>query len=68
MKLTGIIDAHAFRQAILEARERLRLQGRGGLPSLTSGDVGEHQAQLEALQAIHGQLADIAALLRQRSP
>ncbi len=66
MKLTGIIDAHAFRQAILEARDRLRLQGRGGLPSLTDGGAPSRTAELETLQAIQGQLADIAELLRRR--
>ncbi len=66
MKLTGIIDAHAFRQAILEARDRLRLQGRGGLPSLTDGGGTARTTELETLQAIQGQLADIAELLRRR--
>lgn len=66
MKLTGIIDAHAFRQSILDARERLRLQGRGGLPALTDGSTTPRAAELETLQAIQGQLADIAELLRRR--
>lgn len=67
MKLTGIIDAHAFRQAIMDARERLRLQGRGALPSLTDAGVAAGRAELETLQAIHGQLAEIAELLRNRT-
>jgi len=66
MKLTGIIDAHAFRQAILDARDQLRLQGRGALPSLTDGGSASRSAELETLQAIQGQLADIAELLRRR--
>ena len=65
MKLTGIIDAHAFRAAILDARDRLRAQGRGGLPSLTGG--GTATAELETLQAIQGQLTEITALLRRRA-
>lgn len=66
MKLTGIIDAHAFRQAILDARERLRLQGRAGLPALTGGGDASRPGELETLQAIQGQLAEIADLLRRR--
>jgi putative membrane protein len=66
MKLTGIIDAHAFRQAIMDARERLRLQGRGALPSLTDGGTAPRTGELETLQAIQGQLAEIAELLRRR--
>lgn len=67
MKLTGIMDAHAFRQAILDARERLRTQGRGGLPSLSDGGGAPHTAELETLQAIQGQLTEITALLRRRT-
>ncbi len=66
MKLTGIVDAHAFRQAILDARDRLRTQGRGGLPSLTDGGAASHTAELQTLQAIQGQLTEITALLRRR--
>ena len=54
MRLTGIIDAQAFRTRILQAREALRHQPQGG------------DAQLAALRAIEAKLDDIAALLRAR--
>jgi putative membrane protein len=66
MTLTGIIDAHAFRQAIMDARERLRLAGRGGLPALTDGAGPTRTEELETLQAIHERLGEIASLLQQR--
>lgn len=66
MTLTGIIDAHAFRQTIMDAREQLRLAGRGGLPALTDGAAPARTEELETLQAIHARLGEIAALLQQR--
>jgi putative membrane protein len=36
MHLTGIIDAHEFRNRIIEARENLRAQMRGGGPATES--------------------------------
>jgi len=67
MTLTGVIDAHAFRQSILEARERLRLPGRAGLASITDGVTvdGRHE-ELALLQAMNERLAEIAVLLQQR--
>lgn len=54
MRLTGIIDAQAFRTQILQARDALRHppQDRGG------------DAQLAALNAIEARLDEIAGLLR----
>ena len=66
MTLTGIIDAQAFRQTIMDAREQLRLAGRGGLPALTDGAAPARTEELETLQAIHARLGEIAALLQQR--
>jgi putative membrane protein len=54
MHLTGIIDAHEFRNRILVARDALRQQHAPGAAD----------AHLEALRAIERQLAEIAALLR----
>jgi putative membrane protein len=67
MTLTGVIDAHAFRQSILEARERLRLPGRAGLAAITDGVTadGRHE-ELALLQAMNERLAEIAVLLQQR--
>jgi putative membrane protein len=56
MHLTGIMDAHEFRNRILAARDALRQHHQPGAAD----------AHLEALHAIERQLADIAALLRQR--
>ncbi|WP_269530978.1 PH domain-containing protein [Chitinimonas sp. BJYL2] len=58
MQLVGIIDAHAFRQQILAARDQLRH------PTLAapSGD----DAQLVALKHIASRLDEIAQLLRER--
>jgi membrane protein YdbS with pleckstrin-like domain len=66
MNLTGIIDAHAFREVIMEAREKLRLPGRGGLPAITDGVGSARAEELETLHAIHDRLGEIAALLKQR--
>ncbi len=71
MHLTGIIDAHEFRNRIIEAREALRQQNRGvhGLSgSSTSGAAadGHGAAQLAQLQSISARLEEIAALLRER--
>lgn len=66
MTLTGIMDAHAFREAIMDAREKLRLPGRGGLPALTDGVGPTRAEELEMLHAIHERLGEIAALLQQR--
>lgn len=66
MHLTGIIDAHAFREVMMEARETLRLPGRAGLPAITDGVGSARTEELETLHAIHDRLGEIAALLQQR--
>lgn len=63
MHLTGIIDAHEFRNRILEAREHLRAQMRGGAPSV---DVAKVDGQTEVLQRIAARLDEIAVLLKSR--
>ncbi len=61
MHLTGIIDAHEFRNRILEAREALRAQRTGhGLAGASDA------APTETLQRIADRLDEIAALLRDR--
>lgn len=57
MRLTGIIDADAFRAQIMRAREALRHP-----PQETKNDE-----QLMALRAIEAKLGEIAELLRARS-
>jgi membrane protein YdbS with pleckstrin-like domain len=66
MTLTGVIDAHAFREAIMAAREKLRLPGRAGLPALTDGALASRAEELETLHAIHAKLDEIAELLKPR--
>jgi putative membrane protein len=65
MQLVGIIDAHEFRNRILEARDALRqrtLQSHA-----TPGIAAELQsAQLDALRRIDDRLAEIAELLRKQ--
>lgn len=65
MELVGIIDAHDFRNRILEARDALRqrmLRSHGAPDSA----VDLHAAQLEALTRIDNRLAEIAELLRKQ--
>jgi membrane protein YdbS with pleckstrin-like domain len=63
LKLTGIIDAHEFRNRILQSREALRrppaavAQPQSTVPS----------EQLAALRAIESKLEEIATLLRARA-
>ena len=69
MSLTGIVDAHDFRNAILAAREALKVQQRRldspPQPALLPSDMSGASAQ--TLQNIERHLADIAALLKARS-
>jgi hypothetical protein len=65
MRLTGIIEAHEYRNRILEGREALRQQlvGRGpshGAPAPLA------DASAPVLAKISSQLDEIAALLRER--
>ena len=63
MQLVGIIDAHEFRNRILEARDALKQKTLHGLQSHDMG--GELQsAQLAALERINDRLVEIAALLK----
>lgn len=64
MRLTGIIDAHEFRNRIIEAREALRQHsaGRGDAGALAAPGDGS----LAVLTRISSQLDEIASLLRER--
>ncbi|MEO7761061.1 MAG: PH domain-containing protein [Casimicrobiaceae bacterium] len=64
LKLTGIIDAHEFRNMIMEAREALRRP-----PATAQAESNATQIQSEqlaALRAIGAKLGEIATLLRDR--
>ena len=60
MHLTGIMDAHSFRNRILAARDALK-QGQRGDAVATSA---ASDAQLEALRGIERKLDDIIALMK----
>lgn len=65
MQLVGIIDAHEFRNRILEARDALRqrvLQSHSA-PAIAT-DL--HSAQLDTLKKIDERLAEIADLLKKK--
>lgn len=63
MRLIGVIDAHAFRAQILQAREKAkRAASHAGAGGATSGDE-----QLALLRGIQSRLDEIATLMRQRS-
>lgn len=59
MHLTGIVDAHDFRNRILAARDRLKQEQRGAAPSVAGAD-----AQLEALRGIERKLDQIIGLMQ----
>jgi len=61
MQLTGIIDAHEFRNRILEAREHLRAQARGTSPAASSDDQ-----VLMALNRIVARLDEITVMIKER--
>jgi putative membrane protein len=63
MHLTGIIDAHEFRNRIIEARENLRQQmrGVGGAATETKSDQ-----QMEVLARIATRLDEIATMMREK--
>ncbi len=65
MQLTGIIDAHEFRNRILEAREARRQQQRGG-PEAPGGAGAKEDAHLAMLGKISGQLEVIAGMLKEK--
>jgi membrane protein YdbS with pleckstrin-like domain len=62
MHLTGIIDAHEFRNRILAARDALKLAQRGGgaAPNVEAAD------QLAAMRGIEQRLDEIIALMKER--
>jgi len=62
MQLTGIIDAHEFRNRILERRDALRHGAQNGANAAQSSTAG----QTELMQAMLSRLDEIAALLRER--
>ena len=68
MHLTGIIDAHDFRNKILEARDALKQQGRAQ-PAATEAVSTDNKfmaAQLAALHGIERRMDEMIALLRER--
>ena len=68
MHLTGIIDAHDFRNKILDARDALKQRGRAPPPAAgsTSNQDAASAAQLAALHGIERRMDDLLALLRER--
>ncbi len=60
MHLTGIVDAHEFRNRILAARDALKQQQRGGGQAPTA----LADAQLEAMRGIERRLDEIIALMK----
>ena len=65
MELTGIIDAHAFRNRILEARDELKQKSLSGSQTAAGLD-GLGAAQVEALRGIQDRLDEIIVLLKNR--
>ena len=65
MQLVGIIDAHHFRDRILEARDALR--HRIAQASQPQAIVGEQTKQIALLEQMNERLAEIAELLRRRN-
>ena len=70
MHLTGIIDAHEFRNRILEARDALKHQSQrqlsdasGGMPLISDAIAS---SQLATLQGIERRLEEIYELLKER--
>jgi hypothetical protein len=64
MQLIGIIDAHAFRQQILDRRRALRNRVQPAAPVPT--EPAELPEQVRLLRGISGRLDEIAELLRKR--
>ena len=70
MRLTGIIDAHEFRNRILEARDGLKrqsLQFHSTAPSALLSSADHSAEQLVVLQGIQKRLDEIAELLKARN-
>jgi membrane protein YdbS with pleckstrin-like domain len=69
MQLTGIIDAHEFRNKILETRERLKqqaLQAHQLYPLALNASASDAPEQLRVLQGIQQRLDEIVELLKNR--
>jgi membrane protein YdbS with pleckstrin-like domain len=67
MHLTGIIDAHDFRNRILAARDALKQGQRGGVSAASSAQAEANEVdQLEAMRNIERKLDEIVALMKQR--
>jgi membrane protein YdbS with pleckstrin-like domain len=68
MQLTGIINAHEYRNQILAAREALKQRPQPALPAATTTIHNEVQAtqQLATLQNIEQRLNEIVELLKER--
>lgn len=64
LRLTGILDAHDFRNRILQAGEALRHQAAN--PRADAGSVQARDEQVALLRTIAERLDEIAALLRQK--
>lgn len=72
MHLTGIMDAHEFRNRILAAREAHKQRSQQGLgaPKAPDSEQAERQAaeQLAALRAIEHRLDEILQVMKERRP
>lgn len=69
MQLIGIVNAHAFRQQILERRRALKQRSGAAAPSEAGVATSEVQAeQLQLLRRIAERLEDIATALRKPGP
>lgn len=68
MHLTGIMDAHDFRNRILEARDALKLRGQAqpSATTATPANNAEGADQLAALRGIEKRMDEIIALLKSR--
>jgi putative membrane protein len=66
MHLTGIIDAHEFRNRIIEARENLRQQMRGMGAAGAAAAEAKSDQQMEVLARIATRLDEIAAMMREK--
>ncbi len=65
MRLTGIIDAHDFRNKILDARDALKQRGRTE-PAAAQTENKFMAAQLAALHGIERRMDEMITLLRER--
>lgn len=70
MRLTGIVDAHEFRNAILEARELLKqqtLHSQYSSPNLLAASANNSDEQLVVLRGIQQRLDEMVELLKNRN-